>query len=205
MTLGHGEAWCAAHPGTSCDGDVLVTCGDPSTMQAVDCRLGGNHCQGADGQAQCLTREGCTQSGSYCTGEASWAYCQSSGAETNYGCQPGEHCWDVPSTGAAVCLPSAPCSSPETSRCDGTVVRTCQSVEGGSPYEQTSDCGSWGVGVCNEAGDQAWCDYPNAECAGDRCEGSTVEACVFGKTLSLDCRQLGFSSCTSGNGTAGCL
>lgn len=178
---------CAAYGQTcnSLDPDASnnsATCIDPAPRDA-------------GGQGRSCTSIGCL-AGRYLT------FCDDAGIDRGYDCAD---------FGAGSCVPSGatPACKPEgTQTCAATNAITCTSGNvsavgcvTGTP--ETVDCTAIsGPGTCvpMEAGapgtvPASACQVLDGGCTDDTCNGALLEACVRGRTVTIDCSKLGLKTC----------
>jgi hypothetical protein len=193
---GHGAQYCAAHPGTSCDGDVLVNCARDGSIALywTDCAKLGLHCSPTGGGA-CTDGTACDGSEGGCWGNVA--------AECRNGLRMPVQCdWIRPdlvcraTSGNFVpssCLSAGP--SCKGSRCEddvflwcdeGTAVRyDCAMLE--------ARCDAQLPGCTPLATE---CDWLNAP---DRCAGDSIEICVNGRWRATPCASIGLRTCMPGD------
>ena len=199
-TLGHDAAYCAAHPGTSCDGSLLVPC-PPATatpdaaLFTVDCAARGLRCVAANGGASCSDDVACDpKSPPSCDGNRYFEYCDATTARryrvdcarspvADATCRSDGH--------VVGCWPSgAPCTA---DRCDGDTLVRCLAGE-----EAPLDCAQLASTCGDDAGHPAClpiatdCTYATA----DACLGSEVTTCLAGMIERVDCSTLTLRTCT---------
>jgi hypothetical protein len=198
VTLGHGSAWCAAHPGTTCDGDVLVPCSTATPADAalftVDCAARGMHCAVANGGASCSDGVSCDPRAEmpYCDGNRYYQYCDSTTRlRYRFDCArstiPNATC-----RGSKGCVPSGPpCSA---NRCDGDVLVSC--IVG---QEVPLDC-SQRASHCVDVMGNPTCVPIATECDDgknvDACNNDALTTCLDGTLQSIACSAIGLSTCS---------
>lgn len=200
-SLNHGPDYCAAHPGSSCDGDLVIDC-FPLTMPhwtvtipPTDCRALGMTC--LDGI--CTDGKTCHDIiTSQCIGTTIRGCEQSTGIEYATDCRllyPDGVC-DV-SLGRPECAPPKGgfCSSPNSgpwSICQGDVLMDCQDL-----LETKVDCTKF-ASHCALDGDLADCVSDANDCtptSPDRCNGAALEFCQDGRYRDFDCASVGLGPC----------
>jgi len=205
--------YCTAHPAGSCDGDTLVFCGTAYAL-ALPCSDYGVHCRTDGTTSTCTSGETCVDAahGSECA-DNRLVYCTAnsgtpSGLDCTLGLAGGVCATD--STGAT-CVSSTPCTNASSSpRCDGNVAASCS-----NGHDRRIDCALANHGHCvlpvNPGAhtledlcipDDAVCDPSTAA---DRCSGPSIEACVAGRWIDVDCRSVGFTTCRDNGTSARCI
>jgi len=201
-TLGHGADYCAAHPGTTCDGDLLVPCPPAgATAEAalftIDCAARGMRCLSADGSASCSDGIACDPKSfaPSCDGNRYVELCDdTTHLRYRLDCArspiPNATCRSGPNI-AAACMPSgAPCTA---NRCDGDVLQSCIAGE-----EVAIDCAQR-AGHCMNVGANPTCVPVAGQCDAndkDQCVDARLESCVDGVVQSVACAELGLAACT---------
>ena len=204
-TMGHPAAYCAAHPGDSCDGSIAVHCAEAALAAAEDCAaIPGGSCEataiGASALVHCAAPGTCS---TRCAGAGAFVDC--GGAPGSYAarCTPGTTCVEAPSSvPIAACLPTGSACAAEGARCDGAALVRCQGVNGTALRETRIDCARLGW-RCAEGAEGFACLAPPFACALDvptACEGDTLVACAGGANPRFDCRALGFARCAPAAG-----
>jgi len=175
---------------SSCtDKDTMVQCDDSLAFHANCTKVFGVGCH--SGSGQCGTGATCSGNTYTCKGSH------------RLRCVNGVEVYDEPcalhglTCNKGLCAGSgAACTS---STCKGDVAQLC--VNG---FGKTLDCkalgagfscktASWGAG-CQQASE---CD-PSTAKKSATCEGDKVVLCHAGKKVKVDCKSLGFSSCSNG-------
>lgn len=205
---GHDPTYCAAHPGNSCDGDLLVYC---STGQVVDwsidntdCAALGMHCFEVNGTASCSDGTSCAPipGPGNCDGNAivrcdgvtnlTWREDCSRSGIINATCRSNGK--------SAGCFPSG--SACDNDRCDGDILVQCAVGE-----EQRTDCAGIGrhcVLQPNPAGPVGFCAADVTSCT-DACDNAMLIDCVDGVPQAIDCSTIGLSTCaTTHDGLPAC-
>jgi hypothetical protein len=99
-------------------------------------------------------------------------------------------------TGCTDRMPTA-CEHPAADRCDGDIRLGCD----GNGRVSFHDCGRVPGGTCtNVSGKGPSCVYPDqSTCPAQTygCSGSTLDLCVLGAAVSIDCKSLGFTTCSA--------
>lgn len=201
-TRGHPAAYCAAHPGDSCDGAFAVHCGEPGApATARDCAtIPGATC--ASRRAP-LTGTYCrsSQCSPTCAGDVAVVSCAGAPDQPAERCTAGTSCVISPTGGHiwGACLPPGPACAAWGARCEGSVLVRCYGVfETVLLRETRSDCARLGWQCVAGVPGGATCVPPPYACALDAppaCEGDTLVACAAGSDPRFDCRALGFSRC----------
>jgi hypothetical protein len=200
----HDPSYCVAHPGASCDGDLLVQCAAASpvvdwAIANTDCAALGMRCLAANGNANCSDGTPCTPTpgSGHCDGNTfvacdgntklTWREdCARSGI-VNASCRSD--------SARAGCFPSGPSCSGSADRCDGDVLVQCVVGE-----EERVDCArvsgrcslrSDVTGVYGSCVSLATCS------ASDACGAATLATCVDGIPQSIDCSAIGLSMCAA--------
>ncbi len=212
MLGGHPSTYCDTHPEGSCDGDTLVICAGVNIF--LDCRLYGLRCVPTATSATCSSGATCLGTGNVeeCQGNRLVA-CAPGGSPTN-----GADCSRATAGGVclangehAACVPGSTCSVPDSSwRCDGNIAAWCYLGR-----DHRVDCTAVNNGRCVLPGSGVdlqladSCVPPDAECdpirSIDRCHGTSVEACVAGHWVTVDCRSIGFATCRDVGRGASCV
>jgi hypothetical protein len=209
MTFQHSATYCTAHPGRSCDGDVLVNCTSTPDVSATNCTGLGLHCVEANGGASCT-------SGRTCSGSAELS-CQ---GDTSVRCESSsqlEYPIDCTRLGANIRCFMGRCTYWPTctragNRCEGDVAVQCgASTEPGTRM----DCRASVDGRCVVGADagadaaltpEGWCEFDAHECSvndPETCMGNALRLCVNGRLVSIDCRPLGFRTCVQPSDASG--
>lgn len=102
-------------------------------------------------------------------------------------------------TGCTDRAPTA-CEHPAKDRCDGDVRLGCD----GNGRVSFHDCARAPGGQCLDGVDGPACVYPDETCATPPagCTGSSLQLCVMGALVDVDCTALGLSGCNAGLCTA---
>jgi hypothetical protein len=207
--------YCATHPALSCNGDTLIEC---SMLYAyglgIDCRQYGLRCTTVGTGAGCSDGTPCTASSpaSACNGNR-LELC-GMGLATNQ--ISGEDCALTiaggvcsATDGGAACVPPTTCATSDLPHCEGNVAAWCL---GG--YETRVDCTEVANGRCapTDAGiyELSWLCVPSgAVCdpriTPDHCNGTSIESCVQGQIVDVDCASIGFTTCVAVPGGATCM
>ena len=200
---GHDAAYCAAHPGFGCDGDVLVQCSpDPATNDAAifttDCAALGMRCAEAHGTAVCTDGVPCTPASQpeACDGNRYYTYCdQTTGLRYRLDCArssiPDATC-RLSSSSASGCLPSGPPCAGD--RCEGDVLVSCLAGQ-----EVRVDCTQLDA-TCGAPNGAPTCVPVASECDAstvDACRGADLTTCVDGELRTIFCDSIGLTSCTT--------
>ena len=204
VSRGHDGAYCAAHPGNSCDGSLLVDClpepTDPSladpALFTTDCAAIGMRCvDRGGGVASCSDGTTCAHSNPRCDGNRYFEDCDPS---THLGYRldcslsmiPDATCRAGASTG---CLPSGPpCAG---ARCEGDVRVTCLDGE-----EVRNDCAERAMS-CAVVNGAPTCMPVANDCSSDgACNGDAIVTCAAGMMQTVDCSALGLSTCATDTG-----
>lgn len=210
---GRAASYCAAHPGSTCDGDTLIYCGSNYNV-ALPCGMYGVACLGANGTANCATNEQCVDPThtSECAGNRLIVCAGGAGAPSGFDCAlglAGGIC--VADGGSAQCVPSTPCSQLSSEpRCDGNVAASC--MDG---HDRRIDCAAANGGQCVASAAtgayalESACVPMGAVCdantAIDRCNGTRVEGCLEGQWVGVDCRSIGLANCQDSSSGAHCV
>jgi hypothetical protein len=203
-SLGHDAAYCAAHPGSVCDGDLLVPC-PPATVSpdaalfTVDCAALGMHCAEANGSASCTNGIDCDPNaeGASCDGNRYFDVCdRTTRLRYRLDCArwsiPNATCRDDGQTFNRTigCLPSgAPCAG---DRCEGDVLVTCYVGE-----ERRLDCAQL-ESACAVVDGKPGCVPIANDCSDstqDQCAGSGITTCFEGSLQKIDCSTVGGTTC----------
>ena len=197
VTLGHGSEYCADHPGTTCDGDLLVPCPTATPADAalftVDCAARGMHCEALNGSASCTDGIHCDPKAEmpYCDGNRYYQFCDST-TELRYrfDCARSTIA-NTTCRGSKGCVPSGPpCSA---NRCDGDILVSCIVGE-----EVPLDC-SQRASHCVDVGGNPTCVPIATECDYgknvDACTDATLTTCLDGRLQSIDCSAIGLAAC----------
>lgn len=186
MSLGHAASECGG--GTSaCAGDTVVTCWAGQIDHLWDCTAGGNHCDSSAGFGRCVSQATCSAAGGRCVSASSAAVCAGAPlVETSTACLPGTACVSPAGTGVAKCLSTTSCATPNTARCDGTVLKTCLGWMNSLTSEESFDCASRPGSTCASGACRG-----ASECTQTSCAGSTLQLCMAGKRVPVDCAALG--------------
>jgi hypothetical protein len=209
----HDPAFCAAHPGETCDGDLLVQCAPAGqvadwAIYNTDCSALGMHCAAANGSAACTD-------GAACDPQLLLSHCD---GNTYVGCNSPTNlrftldCSRSPiinatcrtETGSSVggCMPSGPSCQSSVDRCDGDMIVLCVAGE-----ETRVDCAQQ-AGHCAIVAYHGRCVPIATQCddaSGDHCSGNTLATCVDGVPQTIDCSSVGLSTCsTSAGGASSC-
>jgi hypothetical protein len=208
VTLNHPPAYCAAHPGISCDGEVIVDCPDPPdwpVLAVFDCSTDGLHCMASQGKGLCTNNVACASPGQ--------AMCDPQNQQIEIFCnpdlllqEPGPCTVEYPGGSCGkdgLCvLPTPSCSdTPRTNlRCEGNTMIRCF-LQHEAPIDCTqleSHCERTDGGFLDCITDAHDCGYKDA----DHCNGDSLEICANGRYLGVDCKTIGFRTCgtlTDGN------
>lgn len=208
---GHGPDYCASHPGSSCDGDLVIDCfplTQPAwtvTIPPIDCRAWGMTCL----NGMCTDGKTCDDIiVSQCLGTVIRGCDQLTKMEYRTDCgliYPHGVC-DV-STLEPMCAPpkGSLCASPISSAvptCQGDILSGCEQL-----LDIKLDCSKFDS-HCGP-GDQGIADcVPNAnDCtpqSPDRCQGAMFEFCQDGRYQDFDCSSIGLGPCgpVTGGGVA---
>ncbi len=191
-----------------CDGDVQVSCA-VDTFIRLDCARANMTCVMTNvttsdvvpkcGKGACVEGQdtgACQGSLLLTCGGGNWEV-KSCGLE-------GLTCGDGP-TGAKECIgPGAPCADDTEPTCQGDVLRDCV-----GRHLRELDCTTLpGSHVCSPT--DGACVPASSDCIpGDpeQCQGRSIRICVDGAWMTLDCGELGFSSCqvVPGSSSAHCV
>ena len=202
-TRNHDPAYCAAHPGSSCDGDLLVHCGTGAPDWALfptDCAALGMQCAQPNGTASCTDGVTCTGNVNACDGNRVVAC--NGGLQFREDCAlsgiPNATCRTQYSPPEPFCLPSgAFCSS---DRCDGDVAVRCRAGE-----EDRLDCAQEASHCVVDYMLGAHCNLIASECTSDQCAGDSIAVCVEGALHPIACGRIGLSTCVlDGSGEPHC-
>lgn len=204
-SLDHGPAYCAAHVGGSCDGNVEVQCESASSYgDAFDCAAHGLQCAASGSKSGCVdaSRTTCDPAApSHCDGNRQVVCDAGLSLQRSLDCgdvYPGGTCGVVTVGGSATtaCVRSGPACQQAGSQCDGNTIVVCETR---SNVELRIDCGSIlpgsrctierGEAVCSPAGNACSADQA------DRCNGDQLESCINGQFRGVDCQSLGFRTC----------
>ena len=197
VSRGHDAAYCAANPGMSCDGDLLVQCttADPALF-VTDCAALGMHCEARNGSAACTDGVGCDpKSPPSCDGNRYYEYCSSIGLRYRVDCArtsiPNATCRiDMYDAG---CLPSGPPCAGD--RCEGNVRVTCLAGE-----EVRDDCTQLAA-TCTLVRRAPTCVPVASACSGSAgCAGSAIRLCAEGIVETIGCSAIGLQSCKRNTG-----
>lgn len=199
----YDAAFCNAHPGTVCDGDVLVPCpaaaaqvNDPALF-ITDCAALGMHCAAVSGGAECTDGHSCDpKSMPSCDGNRYYDYCTDAGLRYRLDCTlsgiPDATCRLGGSYSG--CVPSGPpCGA---ARCDGDVRVTCLDRQ-----EVRDDCTQL-ASHCTLVDGLPTCVPVATECDSstkDACAGNALSTCVSGMLATIDCSAIGLSTCMQGS------
>jgi len=198
---GHDPAFCAAHPGNVCDGDLLVQC-PPATASAdwaiytSDCAALGMRCAEANGSASCTDGVGCDPktSSAYCDGNRYFVRCDSdTSLRYRFDCARSpivNATCRIDTRFASGCLPSGPPCAGD--RCDGDELVVCLAGE-----EARVDCTGRSSHCAVVSGKPA-CVPVATDCTystSDACDGSGITTCVDGLLERIDCSTLGLTTC----------
>ncbi len=194
---GHDPTYCAAHPGNSCDGDLVVSCGVTTPDWAIfgmDCAALGMRCAEANGTAVCTDGSSCdpAASPSVCDGNRAVACDATTRLQQALDCSrsgvPNATCryeYTPPTPG---CRPTG--ASCNGDRCAGDLAVRCIAGE-----EFGVDCAQQGSHCFVDAITAAHCTPTAADCSGDACAGDGIAACVGGAVHVVACAGLGLSTC----------
>lgn len=195
MTGQHGEAYCAAHPGGSCDGTKAVNCSSATSPadDAIDCNPSGNQCQLQGGVARCGIAQDCPQAGACLAGSSYWKCLDATATKgTGLQCPSGTSCKFSSAAVNPVCVGDTACSGSGV-RCEGSVeVRCAQMAE--FSYESRIDCAARKGYRCGANG----CELTGKQCSAqsDACGANDVfQGCVMGWQVTYDCKAHGFARC----------
>lgn len=198
-----GGPGCAG-PDTCIDEDTLSTC-RALVPYEIDCSAwrghGGPAClERTDGEARCGASL-CDVEMETCDGTV-LLDC-SEGVLEEYDCRDLD-CSETPEGADCASFSADTCEGP--ARCDGDVLVACE-----SGVELIRDCATFIDGatcVTEAGGGDAFCGFAS-ECdvdigdPGDTCEGTSVRFCLLGRTVTVDCTEIGFAGCAT-DGTTGC-
>jgi hypothetical protein len=165
----YGPAYCATHPGDSCDGNVAVTCasttGGGTSKTCSDqfpCRINA-------GKAECSSGEACTGFTVECGGN---------GVVTCF--KDIKH--------EAPCAPNESCAYPPA---PGPHMGSCTRKRVSGPY----DCASVGLSYDATATTGAYIEtcVPSAPDCNEsaKCNGDTMRWCIAGHARTFDCGTIG--------------
>jgi hypothetical protein len=213
VTLSHGQDYCAAHSGPSCDGNVSVTCRAPGDTAGVeDCGANGMRCELVDWpepvgkQAICTTGMACGMPPVACAGPSAWTSCLDPvDREQKRACPTGTTC-DSRALAGTPCVPEGDDCGPASSRCDGDVRVWCESYSDepdGPARLSRLDCGRADSHCSAGSGgpQEARCVPAGIECTEDeaaRCVGDRLQYCEGGRRDFVDCVAEGLARCRSG-------
>jgi hypothetical protein len=212
----HGNAWCTAHPNSTCDGDTLVSCLDGWGIIQNDCTKFGMHCATANGASSCTDGNTCNPTvNASCNGNRVTSCDGITMLESSYDCGsqlPGSTCMTMTSgtssTTGCFFPPGGGCGATSVT-CDGTTGVICENgislrVQCGQfashcvvmtdpqdPTKQNFSC----------ATNATDCDPSTAT---DSCNGNAIHMCVNGTYVDTPCSSLGLTTCQQGVGTAKC-
>jgi hypothetical protein len=171
----HGAAWCSAHPGTSCDGDLAISCGNGWGYLIQDCTARGQHCTSLSGNAFCSDGKTCDP--------AMPARCVNGHL---LACDSLTH----------LEYDSADCASDCTqSKCDGAAAIAC--VNGREVRVDCAQLASHCVltnGTFSCAPNATECDAKTP----DTCDADNIVMCVNGRKGSIACSSIGLTTCQAG-------
>jgi hypothetical protein len=204
MNGGHDEAYCAAHPGPSCDGTWSVQCPSSSAPASVglECAGTGNQCWLVQGKSLCGVEHPCGAGA--CTSTGAFYACRNDAVmATAYKCPANTTCRLSSVNREPLCAGTAACNAGD--HCVGQVWVKCMTFAG-TPFERGTDCAKFGA-VCSPTGCVANAEYP---CGGGQgsgtCTGDVFQGCIAGHRVSFDCKAKGFARCgTTASGAASCL
>lgn len=192
----------------SCDGDVLVDCGD-GVRATYDCgdyvELPGQTCVVGNFGPECGAGT-CDQEESSCDQDAVLACDVDRGVIERGDCARFGLSCDV-DDGTARCSDgtATPCAD-DPPRCDGDSLARCS---GG--YQVAFDCGfvidARGCHQTTETG--AFCGFgdacePLTAKGEETCDGTVITFCAAGAIESVDCADLGFTGCRESLGGGAC-
>ncbi len=210
---GRPASYCSEHSGASCDGDTLIFCGSAYNL-ALPCASYGIACRSIGTTAVCASNDACVTAThtAECVGNR-LVYCTAdpgtpSGLDCSLGVEGGV-C--VASGGNATCASPTLCALASTQpRCDGNVAASCA-----NGHDRRIDCTVANGGRCVVPADvgshmlEDLCIPSDAVCdaatARDRCRGTSVEGCVSGQWIAVDCRTIGFANCQDTSTGARCI
>jgi hypothetical protein len=206
--LGRGRdpaAYCAAHPGLSCDGTTFVDCGAAPNIRTVECTNMGGQCLTVGAVSGCVGATACdamSMTPPACAGTRvetcidpllRVASVDCATAFTNWECAmvPGRP--PAPSFGR--CEPRGASCMGATGRCDGTAAIRCdESVN----REVRYDCAGLYEGTCSPDGGSARCAPTATMCDGnspDFCAGNSLSMCINGHYAMVPCQAMGLRGC----------
>ncbi|MFO0560947.1 MAG: hypothetical protein U0269_23210 [Polyangiales bacterium] len=197
VSMNHGATYCAAHPGDSCDGNVLVVCGADRPADTVDCSAYGMQCRAVGTRAVCTTGNACAASMVRCEGSRRVTCNTDARLEVSIDCAEFGPSWTCGATADGMgCVPPTPACTADATRCDGDTLVTCPS---NLLRELRSDCASvYSGGHCSVIIGRAQCVPGSSACddsADDVCTGAQIQSCVSGRRTTVDCAALGFRAC----------
>ena len=200
-TQGHDAAFCTAHPGTTCDGNLVVPC-PPATatpdaaLFTIDCAARGLGCVEANGGASCTNGISCDPQAepAGCDGNRYFTFCDDT-TRLRYRAD----CTRSPIANATCraggdtvgCLPSGPPCTGD--RCDGDTWVRCL---GGD--EVPLDCAELGA-TCGLVKAAPACVPLASECSDgtttDACSGDSLTTCVDNQLFAVPCGSIGLATC----------
>jgi hypothetical protein len=185
----------------ACEGDVAVFCGGADFAYHFDCSQTGGTCMPYPADATDTSMVPCAVGGGTpCDESPGEFHCD---GNTRYECIGNvQYGWDCtyrggtcvdPDDSDAYCRDSVTeCSDPGVSSCSDGILTTC-ALDG---YELQSDCSLTGL-TCS---DQDYCLAPGCEPAdadlcNESCSGTSLQLCVGGAPVLIDCMAFGFEGC----------
>lgn len=167
---------------------------------AENCVASGQTCVAKTGNfgALCTGSQGQSCAATGCTG-TSVSICSDAGVDLGQDCALVGAGSCVPMFDAGACAPesSGACSPTQWVTCDAGVAQGCAA---GVP--ERVDCKALAGGCAEGIYDthlppSAACVKLAPDCTFDKCSGSSVAACVRGKSIVLDCASLGLKPCAN--------
>jgi hypothetical protein len=199
LALDHNAAYCGAHPGQSCDGNVLVQCPMNGAPNAFDCGAYGLSCRATGAMtATCTNGNACDPMTSppRCDGSRIVS-CGDDHLEVALDCGQFGPSWTCGNgmTGVRCVPPTSSCTADAT-RCDGDTLVTCPRE---LLHEIRTDCTQeFSGGHCSLINSRATCVPGNSGCdvtSADTCSGAVIQTCINGNMSQIDCTSLGFARC----------
>ncbi len=190
----------------ACDGNFAVYCGGSDYAFNIDCSALGGTCTpyplGAtdSGIAACALND---TNGGGCEDPAGEFHCE---GNVRYECIGGikyggdctasdATCVESEQGGDAYCLDSTTsCENRGASVCSDSTLNSC--LQDG--YSVAFDCAAAGLSCAEEGYCLApGCTSDDADACVESCSGTSLQVCVGGSPMLIDCNTLGFEGCTT--------
>lgn len=202
--FGKSAPLCPSGPNSGCsDNKVHVSCASNGAIaRGNPCVATGRTCANTAAVGYCTGTSGLTCADTGCEGTQLHA-CDSGDAGV-----PLDRGFDCASFGAETCVDTAVgpacrvfsdrvCTPTKEVTCTGDVARGCP-----SGLEEEVDCAGLAGTSCTPTSTGDGWDVSRAcgktQCSGDACAGDTLQACVRGSVVPVDCTSLGLKACAYG-------